>query len=64
MFIAFEFFIDSGDFAMLESAYPYTSGATGENSFDCLYSASKATNVSVKSNGWSLKIKASIQKQP
>ena len=32
---------------MLESAYPYTSGATGDDFTDCLYSASKETNVKV-----------------
>ena len=31
---------------MLESDYPYTSGS-GDDSTDCLYSASKATNVEV-----------------
>ena len=49
---------------MFESAYAYTSGASGENSFDCLYSASKATNVKVKSIGLSWGIKKTIQKQP
>ena len=28
-------------YAMLESAYPYTSGATGDDSTDCLYSQLK-----------------------
>ena len=34
------------NFAMLENSYPYTSGTT-KSSDDCLYSASKATNVKV-----------------
>ena len=33
---------------MLEVKYPYTSGADGENSTDCLYKASKATDVTVR----------------
>ena len=33
---------------MLESAYPYTSGAKGDDSTDCNYSESDATNVKVK----------------
>ena len=32
---------------MLENAYPYTSGATGDDSTGCLYSASEATKVKV-----------------
>ena len=33
---------------MLENDYPYTSGATGDDSTDCQYDQSKATNVTVK----------------
>ena len=33
-------------FAMLESSYPYTSG-NGDDSTECLYSASEATSVKV-----------------
>ena len=42
----YKYFIE-GNFPMLESAYPYTSGATGDDSADCFYSASKATSVKV-----------------
>ena len=44
---ALEYFYDH--FAMLESEYPYTSGPKNAPSTDCLYSASRATNVKVKS---------------
>ena len=53
---------------MLANDYPYTSGA-GDDSVDCLYSASKATSVEV-SNYWYLSIprlnslKAMVQRQP
>ena len=33
---------------MLESDYPYTSGATGEVPTECLFSASKATSIRMK----------------
>ena len=33
---------------MLEKDYPYTSGATGDDSNYCQYDKSKATNVTVK----------------
>ena len=36
---------------MLESTYPFTSGATGDDTTDCLYSESEATNVKVRSFG-------------
>ena len=32
-------------YPMLGSDYPYTSGATGDDSTDCLYSASKSINI-------------------
>ena len=53
---------------MLESDYPFTSG-TGDDSTDCLYSASKAINVEVKSFNkfWvtsQKKLKAAVAKQP
>ena len=34
-------------YVMLESAYPYTSGAKGDDSTECYYSAADATNVKV-----------------
>ena len=43
---AYKYFEKTGDSAMLESAYPYTSG-TGDDSTDCLYSATETTNVTV-----------------
>ena len=43
---AYNYFIDN-KFAMLESDYPYTSGANGDDSTVCLYSASKTTNITV-----------------
>ena len=48
MAVAFMYFKESlgGMPLMLESAYPYTSGAT-KSSGDCLYSISEATNVKV-----------------
>ena len=41
------------NYAMLERDYPFTSGATGENTFDCLYSQTKSSqhNVIVNSIG-------------
>ena len=53
---------------MLSSAYPYTSG-TGDDSTDCLYSDSEATNVTVKKIepihwGNSNMLKAAVQQQP
>ena len=45
---AFKYFIDNKKYPMLESDYPFTSGATGDDSSDCQYSASKTTNVTVK----------------
>ena len=45
MFLAYMYFLKN--FAMLESTYPYTSG-TGDDSTDCLYSFSEATNVKLK----------------
>ena len=36
MWKALKYFKDN--FVMLESDYSFTSGATGENTFDCLYS--------------------------
>ena len=67
MLRAFKYYEDN--FAMLESAYPYTSGATGDDSTDCLYSASRATNVQVKGTGGlnynkASQLKAFIYKQP
>ena len=38
---ALEYFKDH--YAMLESEYPFTSGDTGENTFDCLYSEPKSS---------------------
>ena len=38
MNLALEYF--KNNFAMLENEYPFTSGATGENTFKCLYSQS------------------------
>ena len=57
---------------MLEGDYPYTSGATGDDTTDCLYSASKATNVTVQDWGYVDNItstykddtKAAVAKQP
>ena len=46
MLRAYDYF--KSHFAMLESAYPYTSGATGDDSTKCLYKHSKATNAKVK----------------
>ena len=43
--IAFEYFKDNSP--TLESVYPYTSGS-GDDSTDCIYSASEATNIKVK----------------
>ena len=62
----------SGSSPTLESVYPYTSGATGDDSTDCLYSASKATNIKVKSfsdsywsDGYGLPlVKARVVQQP
>ena len=45
---AYKYFEKTGADAMLESAYPYTSGG-GDDSTDCLYEASQATNVTVSS---------------
>ena len=47
---SFDYYEHKKKFAMLESDYPYTSGAEGNDSTDCLYSASKTTNVTVKSS--------------
>ena len=44
---AFKYFVDNDTHPMLEGDYPYTSGAAGDDSTDCLYSASKATDVTV-----------------
>ena len=44
---ALNYFKDN--FPMVESDYPFTSGATGDDSTNCLYSASKGINVKVKS---------------
>ena len=41
---AFEYFIRYDVSPTLESIYPYTSGG-GDDSTDCLYSASEATNI-------------------
>ena len=46
---AFEYFKDNSP--MLESEYPYTSAPKDAPSTDCLYSASEATKVKVKSIG-------------
>ena len=42
---AFSYFEDN--FVMLESTYPYTSAPKDAPKTDCLYSASKASNVKV-----------------
>ena len=53
----------------LESVYPYTSGS-GDDSTECLYSASEATNIKVKDIGtfyngsYEWDIKAVVQYQP
>ena len=44
--VAFIHFL-CGDNPMLESDYQYTSGATGDDSTECLFSASDSTNISV-----------------
>ena len=44
---AFNYFIQNGNYPMLESNYPYTSGATGSGYTGCFYSAAKTTNVIV-----------------
>ena len=68
---ALEYFY--GNFAMLESEYPYTSAPKNAPSTDCMYSASRATNVKVKRaksisfiEGESSEniFKAALQKQP
>ena len=49
---AFRYYQDyfgAGKFVMLESEYPYTSYPEGAPSTKCSYSASKATNIKVKS---------------
>ena len=43
---AYKYFED--DYIMEEKAYPYTSGSTGDDSTNCLYNASEATNVTVQ----------------
>ena len=45
---ALEYFKDN--FAMLESEYPFTSGDTGENTFNCLYSESESSHHKVRVN--------------
>ena len=55
-------------YPMLASDYPYTS-STGDDSSDCLYSASKAIKVEVKSyeTSWlptEKKLKAAVSRQP
>ena len=66
---AFKYFQDGNKFAMFESDYPYTSGAQGDDSTNCLYQHSKTTNVTVFD--WKLAklaythtIKADLQKMP
>ena len=52
---------------MLESAYPYTSGAAGDDSTECNYSASDATKVKVKRVNYYPKkslIVTALSKQP
>ena len=54
---------------MLEGDYPYTSGATGDDTTDCLYSASEATNVDVISYAvadgyYTGNLMAAVAKQP
>ena len=58
---ALEYFYDN--FAMPESEYPYTSAPKDAPSTDCLYSASKATNVKVKDIGdvWDFSLKANLK---
>ena len=52
----------------LEDVYPYTSGATGDDSTECLYSVSKATNIKNGGNyeidNDNIKIKTRIQQGP
>ena len=45
---AYKYFEKTGDDAMLESSYPYTSG-NGDDSTDCLYDASQTSSVTVSS---------------
>ena len=58
---------------MLESDYAYSSGAKGDDTTDCLYSASKTTSVTVESWGHVnfpskvgriVEMKTALQKQP
>ena len=48
MDLGLDYFKDN--FAMLESDYPFTSGATGENTFNCLYSQPTSSQPKVKVN--------------
>merc|ERR1712156_1301814 len=45
---AYKYYMKTGDDAMLESSYPYTSGG-GDDSTDCLYDASQTSSVTVSS---------------
>ena len=47
MYNAFKYFNKWVDnkYPMLESDYPYTSGSNGDDSTDCLYSATKTIKV-------------------
>ena len=66
MRLAFNYFIDNQIHPMLETDYPFTSGA-GDETKNCLYSASKAIDVNVKylgSGGGVSSNKSRVQKQP
>ena len=43
---AYKYFENTGDSAMTEESYPYTS-SDGDDSTDCLYDASMTSNVTV-----------------
>ena len=68
------YFTDKKVHPMLENDYPYTSGAKGDDTTNCLYSAIKATNVTVESyeviqktnneDDTQKRMKAALQKQP
>merc|ERR1712109_44743 len=46
--MGYKYYMKTGDDAMLESSYPYTSGG-GDDSTDCLYDASETSSVTVSS---------------
>ena len=48
----YDYFHTKGHNVMLELDYPFTSGASGDATGECLYSSSKATDVGIKGSSF------------